>query len=650
MRTNPILFVAALAAVCLSQARASDRPARDFEDVVMSPDGTHVTSIEHDEPADGVEPIDLLVIRPVVGGPGVTVRLPCGVAPACKPSDPAFSPDGTRIGFILKQPGDDHTYVYEVHPDGSALEQRLAFQGAVGQVRYAPDGTLAVLATAGAHKEIGAVKAGAALSGEVGASADEQRIAILSQGGLRFVSPADLYVYQYDWVPSSDGFIATAAPGNGDNEWWVARLWRFPTEGHGRVIYTPPPKQQIASPIVSPDGQHVAFIGGLMSDFGSTGGDAYSLRLDGKSTPVDLTVSMKASITALTWRCSRDGLTATALKGADAELLTLHIASASPELLWRGPEAINGGIRTDSIACGSGISAAVHQTFSRPPEIEVGSIGSWHDLTDVNHGLGAPVIARSLTWKSDGLTVQGWLLQPAGHANDDNQKMITMVHGGPGSAWTPEYETRHSERWLLDGGYDLLLPNPRGSFGQGEGFTMGNVRDFGHGDLRDILRGVDEAERAAPIDPNALGLMGYSYGGYMTMWAVTQTDRFKAAVAGAGVSDWLSYYGQNGIDEWMIPFFGASVYDDPAVYARSSPIDFIKHVRTPTFEFVGDRDLECPMPQSQEFWHALHTLGVPTEFVVYPGQGHELHDAADVADARRRTLAWFARWLHAPAD
>jgi dipeptidyl aminopeptidase/acylaminoacyl peptidase len=131
----------------------------------------------------------------------------------------------------------------------------------------------------------------------------------------------------------------------------------------------------------------------------------------------------------------------------------------------------------------------------------------------------------------------------------------------------------------------------------------------------------------------------------MTMWAVTQTNRFKAAVAGAGVSDWLSYYGENGIDQWMLPFFGASVYDDPAIYAHSSPIDFIKHVHTPTFVYVGDRDLECPMPQSQEFWHALHTLGVPTEFVVYPGQGHELHDAKDRADAKRRTLAWFARYL-----
>ena len=107
----------------------------------------------------------------------------------------------------------------------------------------------------------------------------------------------------------------------------------------------------------------------------------------------------------------------------------------------------------------------------------------------------------------------------------------------------------------------------------------------------------------------------------MTMWAVTQTDRFRAAVAGAGIANWQSYYGQNGIDQWMIPFFGASVYDDPAVYARSSPINFIKRVKTPTLVLVGERDVECPLPQSQEFWHALKTLGVPTRDGRLSGRG-----------------------------
>jgi dipeptidyl aminopeptidase/acylaminoacyl peptidase len=118
----------------------------------------------------------------------------------------------------------------------------------------------------------------------------------------------------------------------------------------------------------------------------------------------------------------------------------------------------------------------------------------------------------------------------------------------------------------------VLLPNPRGSYGQGELFTRANVKDFGRGDLRDILAGVKKVTDTLPVDPLRIGITGWSYGGYMTMWAITQTRAFHAAVAGAGIANWQSYYGQNGIDQWMIPYFGTSVYDDPAVYAQSSPI------------------------------------------------------------------------------
>ena len=120
-----------------------------------------------------------------------------------------------------------------------------------------------------------------------------------------------------------------------------------------------------------------------------------------------------------------------------------------------------------------------------------------------------------------------------------------------------------------------------------------------------------------------------------------QTTRFKAAVAGAGISNWQSYYGENGIDGWMIPYFGASVYDDPGVYARSSAINYIKNVRTPTFAYVGERDIECPAPQTQEFWHAVNSLGIPTAVMIYPGEGHTLREPAHAADVLERTLAWF---------
>jgi dipeptidyl aminopeptidase/acylaminoacyl peptidase len=167
------------------------------------------------------------------------------------------------------------------------------------------------------------------------------------------------------------------------------------------------------------------------------------------------------------------------------------------------------------------------------------------------------------------------------------------------------------------------------------------VKDFGQGDLRDILLGVDQELKSLPIDPNRLGVAGWSYGGFMTMWTVTQTHRFHAAVAGAGIANWQSYYGENLIDQWMIPYFGKSVYDDPATYAKSSPITYIRNVKTPTLIAVGDSDAECPAPQSFEFWHALRTLGVKTDLVVYPNEGHAIRSPEHIQDLLQRTINWF---------
>ena len=228
--------------------------------------------------------------------------------------------------------------------------------------------------------------------------------------------------------------------------------------------------------------------------------------------------------------------------------------------------------------------------------------------------------------------------------------MVVLIHGGPSSATTSEWPagfgmSRAIIAALSVRGYYVLLPNPRGSYGQGEDFTRANVKDFGHGDLHDNLAGVDAAIKKYPIDSNRLGVTGWSYGGFMTMWTVTQTNRFRAAVPGAGIANWQSYYGQNLIDQWMIPFFGASVYDDPAVYEKSSPIHFIKNVTTPTLVIVGEHDAECPSSQSYEFWHALRTLGVPTQLIIYPGEGHLFIKPENQADRMHQTVAWFDKYL-----
>ena len=408
-----------------------------------------------------------------------------------------------------------------------------------------------------------------------------------------------------------------------------------------KPIYKPP--LQIANPRWSADGRKIAFIAGLMSDEPSVGGDVYTIPATGGEA-TNVTPEIRATANWLAWTPEGKIIFGETVEG-DAAVATVDPASGRIDSLWRGQEQVFAGLwgTNISLARDGKTSAIIRSSLSDPPEIWAGPIGYWRQVTHRNAAVKpAWGEAKSIHWKSDGYDVQGWLLYPRDFVPSKKYPMVVEVHGGPGAAVQSKWpDSGHFAIALAGAGYFVFQPNPRGSFGQGEAFTRANVRDFGYGDFRDILAGVDEALRVAPIDSNRLGLTGWSYGGYMTMWGVTQTNRFKAAMAGAGIGNYQSYYGENKIDQWMIPFFGKSVYDDPEVYLRSSPITFIKNVKTPTLVIVGDSDGECPTPQSYEFWHALKTLGVETQLVVYEHEGHMFVKPEHQRDRTRRTVAWF---------
>ena len=644
MRTY--LYTALLVATLCSAAQAqATRPIHRFLEVEISPDAKHVVAVEGDSsPSGGYPTVRDLIIRDTQSGKSVTVTLPCGRVAQCWPGSPVWTLDSKRVTFTLRMPGSHARSIYHVAVDGSELTEALKFNGTLGDLQYLPDGRLALLAIQDAKKEVGATEAGSAIAGDLDEAPPEQRIAVLGDGSLIWKSPADLFVYEFSWRKGGKGFVGTASPGDGDNNWWSAKLYAFAEDGNAKVIYTPADnRQQLASPVVSPDGSTVAFIAGIMSDFGSTGGDVYEMPID-DGTARNVTPAMKASARAIAWRC--DGrLQAELLAGDKFQFVDLGKAMhpAGLNVLWSGEETFNERDQPTSTACSSRIMAFGHQSFTAPPEIAVGTLGHWHDITQSNAGLQVSGTVRSVWWQNDGLDVQGWLILPL-HSSGKSP-LIVSVHGGPAAASTPQFLGPGTTTAMLERGYAVFRPNPRGSYGQGEHFTQGNVRDLGHGDLRDILTGIDAVARTASIDTDRVGITGGSYGGFMSMWAVTQTNRFKAAVAVAGVSNWLSYYGENGIDGWMIPYFGASAYDDPAIYARSSAINYMHAVKTPTFAYVGERDIECPAPQTQEFWHAMKAMNVPTAVMIYAGEGHGLRDPANLADAQAKTLAWFDRYL-----
>ena len=635
----------ALGVEALGTETQAVRPVHRFLEVEISPDAKYVVAVEGDSsPSGGYPTVRDLVIRDAKTGKVVNIALPCGRVPQCWPGSPTWALDSKRVSFTLRTPGSHARSIYHVAADGSGLTEALKFNGTIGDMRYLPDGRLAMLAIQNAKKEVGATEAGSAIAGDLDAAPPEQRIAVLEQGALAWQSPADLFVYEYSWRNGGKSFVGTAAPGDGDNNWWTAKLYVFAEGGSAKVIYTPADnREQIATPVVSPDGSTVAFIAGIMSDFGSTGGDVYEMPVEG-SNATNATPAMHASARAIAWRC--DGrLQAEVLAGDKFQFVDLGKAMhpTGMKVLWSGEETFNERDRHTSTACPSNTMAFGHQSFNAPPEIAVGTLGKWRDITQSNSSLKAPGTVRSVWWQNDGMDVQGWLILPLHAAG--KVPLIVSVHGGPAAAFSPQFIGPGTTTALLEHGYAVFHPNPRGSYGQGEHFTQANVRDLGHGDLRDILTGIDAAAKTAAIDTDRVGITGGSYGGFMSMWAVTQTNRFKAAVAAAGISNWLSYYGENGIDAWMIPYFGASAYDDPAVYARSSAINYMHAVKTPTFAYVGERDIECPAPQTQEFWHAMKAMNVPTAVMIYPGEGHGLRDPANLADAQAKTLAWFDQYL-----
>ena len=618
-----------------------------YGDVALSPDGAHLAWVQSTAASTSKQ----TYIRKVSGNaPAKIVNIP--VTSERTDFDPAWSPDSKTLAFFSSGGESEQRQLWTVNADGSDPKKITSLNGFAARPRWSHDGKrIAFLYIEGAGGG-GPLMAAPATTGEIDTAIHNQRIAVLdtTNGQLRQVSPQDLHIYDYDWSPDDKIFVATAAPGPGDNNWWIAQIYTVDTaKGNAASIYKP--WFQVAVPRWSPDGKSIAFIEGLMSDEGFHGGDVFTMNPDGRNV-MNRTSRQKTSVNSFFW-LGPDRILLIEYVGGSSAISDFNLTNNSGRTIWKGPEGIHafGNFPNFDVSKDGRFAAAVRDTYNSPPEVFGGRLNEWRQLTDNNSGLQATWgKAESIEWTNEGQNIQGWLVPPAKVEAGRKYPMVVLIHGGPSSVTTSEWPasfgmSRAIIAALSVRGYYILLPNPRGSYGQGEEFTRANVQDFGGGDLRDDLAGIDAAIKKYPIDPNRLGVTGWSYGGFMTMWTVTQTNRFHAAVAGAGIANWQSYYGQNLIGQWMIPFFGASVYDEPDVYEKSSPIRFIKNVKTPTLVIVGERDAECPASQSYEFWHALKTLGVPTKLIIYPGEGHMFIKPKHQVDRLEQTVAWFDKYL-----
>jgi dipeptidyl aminopeptidase/acylaminoacyl peptidase len=646
------LLMGFLAAVIGAQAQSTIPSARNFDQVAISPDGNRVAWVQSSANTSG-EPTggSAIYVQDLRSQSSKPRRISAGSDIQTASDDTiAWAPDSKHLAFLSDVEGDGQSNFYIVNVDGGPARKLTNLKGFLADPAWSPDArTLAFLFTENAPRAAGPLMPMVPETGVIDQKVYEQRLTLVDVGSgkVRQLSPSDMYVYQYDWSPDGKSFAAIAAHGAGDSNWYIAELYTLSAEnGELKPVYKP--SLQIAVPRWSPDGKTIAFIGGLMSDEGSIGGDIFTVSSTGGNAR-NVTPVIAASPSWLYWE-SPDKILFTENIDGQAGVSRVDLSNGKVSLLWNGVDVISteaeGGPAV-SLTADRQISAVIRHSSTQPPEIWAGPIGAWKQLTRINDSVHpAWGQVKSLHWSNGDLKIQGWLMYPTDYDPNKRYPMVVVVHGGPAGVahigWPEAFFNTYD---LSAHGYFVLYPNPRGSFGQGEKFTAANVKDFGYGDFQDVLKGVDEVVKTLPVDNNRVGVTGWSYGGYMTMWAVTQTNRFRAAVAGAGLANYQSYYGQNDIDEWMPPYFGANVYDDPAVYAKSSPITFIKNVKTPTLVLVGQYDGECPMPQSREFWHALKTLGVETQLVIYPGEGHEFLQAEHRRDVIARVTAWFDHYL-----
>lgn len=307
-----------------------------------------------------------------------------------------------------------------------------------------------------------------------------------------------------------------------------------------------------------------------------------------------------------------------------------------------------------SVAAQTGILAFLRETPEEPADvwIEDGKTpGKGRRLTQLNPQLNDLLLAKTeiVRWKSskDQREIEGLLVYPLSFESSRRYPLVTSVHGGPEGAYVESFMATHSEfpHVLAGEGYACFFPNFRGSSNYGQSFAEANVGDLGGGDFQDVISGIDYLVERDIADPNRLAIKGWSYGAYMSGWAIGHTERFKAAVFGAGLSNAVSYYSQADIQYQRETLHEGTPWRNPENMLERSPVFHLQHAKTPSLIFHGEKDERVPLPQSLETYMGLHKHGVPVELVIYPREGHGLREPKHQLDKIRRELNWLKKYI-----
>lgn len=675
LRSQPLAVCLALLA---SPLTAAGRPVtvedlmalRSIADVRISPDGRQVAYVVSQPSFDKDEHEAVLYLVPADGG--APVRLTYGTRLFNRPR-PAprlrWSPDGSRLSFLAF--AGELPQVFALDLSGGEARALTSAPMGVSDYAWSPEGSrLAYLAPEAPPAEEERRRKEKSFVIEVDRQDRPARVWVqdLAGGAARAVSPPEHFVAALDWSPDGTSLAYAASLQPGFAGQFHTRLYAIPAAG-GEPRAIVDRDGMNTSPQYSPDGRWVAFISTdgrpeMVSTWGlhvvpaeapAEGGsprgsqnltpDTWVAELTWARDSRSILVVPNASPSQRGARMFEQPLLRVGLDGRSEELLGGPLVHYSPSLARDGRRLAFRAVEPHSM--GDVFVLDLAAPAGRAPR----------RLTEVNPELSELALGRlePVHWTSfDGMEVWGLLATPPGDAPGRRRPLVVYVHGGPMGGITygvfPQFMHSVGQvdpypvQAMASAGMAVLLPMPRGGSGYGEaGFHM-IKNGWGEGDYQDILAGVDSLVAAGVADPDRLGVMGASYGGYMTAWIVTQTDRFKAASAMCSISDLADLYYLSDAGEVTREYFGLP-WEAPEAYARHSPITHASRVATPLLLQHGENDRRIPLGQATKFYKALKEQGKVVEMEIYPRGGHVIYEPDLEREIMRRNLEWFKRWL-----
>lgn len=600
---------------------------RNLSALEFSPDGTHLALVVRD-PVKGTTAASHIWVLHLP-----TSELRQWTSSSKTERGPQWSPDGQSLAFISDR--DERAQIYVLRVSGGEALKLTEGKNAVNDFRWSPDGKQ-IAFLAGEPKTEHEEKRERDKQDARVVDRDEkhQRLWVLEIASrkLRQLTKGPWRLQEVRWLPAGDKLVVKATDHPESDEWRDA-IYTVQV-ADGTLTEVGRPKGPFGAIKISQDGRSVAYLGSAAG--GPAEHDLFSQPINGVSARNITGPLLDRPIRGYDWR-SDGSLVGLIENGFRYELHSIRV-SGTERMLTGFP------LQPFELAVSrQGKLAFVAGNSTTPPELWVSNnpAEAPKQISKFNESWHAIPLrpAEFVTYNTfDGTSIEAALIQPPPYRPQAKLPLIVLVHGGPTGAWVDRFNAW--AQLLAARGYLVLCPNVRGSTGYGQKFIEKNRADWGGGDFKDVMAGVDWLIKRGDADPDRLGIGGWSYGGYMAAWATTQTNRFKAAVAGAGMSDLATEYGTEqgpAYDEW---FFGVP-YEHPEAFQKSSPLTYVRNARTPTLILQGEADKIDPVSQSQMLYRALKRYGVKTDFVVYPREGHGITEEKHALDVLERMLAWF---------